>query len=85
MGSLERRIRQLETAVGGGGEGCERCRATLIFRIDPEVRSVTKDGRPWLEGLEAAAYAAQEEPSGRCPVCGTVRKSAGKIGGYKAS
>jgi hypothetical protein len=83
---LEKRISDLEAAAGGRGTGeCERCRATLIIRIAGEATSVTKHGRKWLEGLEAKAYAAQEEPSRRCPLCGAVRKSMGKVGGYRAS
>jgi ribosomal protein L37AE/L43A len=81
---LRDRLKKLEAATGGS-DGCERCRATLIIRIGSGATSVTKDSRRWLEGAEAAAYDSQEQPSGRCPVCGTVRKSVVKIGSYKAS
>ncbi len=85
MASVEKRVADLEAATGGSGDGCERCRATLIIRIDTEATSVIKHGRRWLEGVEANAYAAQEEPHGRCPLCGTVRRRAGKVGSYRAS
>jgi hypothetical protein len=84
---LESLRREWRRAIAGHGRGsgeCERCRGTMIIRIAGEASSVTKHGRKWLEGLKAKAYAAQEEPQGRCPLCGTVRRSMGKVGGYRA-
>ncbi len=64
--SLERRVRVLEDA-GGGGE-CPRCSGVVEIRDCGERWSATKYGRAMTEE-EYLAHAAEEGPDGECPVC----------------
>ena len=75
MGSLERRISDLEAAAGGAGE-CPRCSGTVITTVNGAIHAVTKYGHPFPQGA-AEAFAAEEEPEGRCPLCGTLRRTFG--------
>jgi hypothetical protein len=79
VGSLERRIRKLEAATGGGGDGCERCGDTTVVRLGGET-IVSRRGQEFPHA-EAAAFVAEEQPGDRCPRCGTVRRLVAKGGG----
>ena len=82
MGSLERRIRELEAATGGSGEGCERCGDTTVVRMGDGVYSVSKRGQKFPPAA-ALAFVREEEPDNGCPVCGTLRRTLFKVGSYK--
>lgn len=76
MASVEKRISDLEAAIGGEDK-CPRCSHTLVIEISGDATSVTRRGSPWLEGVEAQAFAAQEQPGNRCPLCGRLRRAFG--------
>jgi hypothetical protein len=81
VGNLERRIRRLEAATGGGSDGCERCAGTMTMIISGETDSVTRHGHK-LPNAAAVAFIAEEGPNRICPVCGKRRTtSVIKVGG----
>ena len=80
MGSLERRIRKLEAATGGGSDGCERCAGTTVTIINGKVHSVSKRGHKFPHAA-AVAFVVEEQPDNRCPVCGTRRVKRFQVGG----
>jgi hypothetical protein len=78
--SLERRVRRLEEATGGGSDGCERCAGTTVAIINGKVDSVTKRGHKFPHAT-AVAFVAEEGPGRVCPVCGTHRRQVASVGG----
>jgi hypothetical protein len=81
MANIEKRISDLEAATGGTGrDGCARCGGTLITRVNGKIHSVSKHGHRFPHAA-AVAFAAEEEPEKRCPLCGTVRRALSRIGG----
>jgi hypothetical protein len=82
MASIDRRISDLEAATGRS-DGCERCGDTVVVRMGGgQVYSVSRRGQQFPPAA-AVAFVAEEEPDGRCPVCGTLRRHIGKVGSYR--
>ncbi len=75
MASIEKRIADLEAAIGSDDK-CPRCAGTLITQVNGAIFSVTKYGRPFPQA-QAETFAAEERPDNRCPLCGTVRREFG--------
>ncbi len=64
---LERRVKVLEDA-GGGGE-CPRCSGIVATFINGELDNASRHGRPMSRG-EYFSHEAEDGPDGECPVCG---------------
>ncbi len=65
--TLERRLEALEDA-GSGGE-CPRCSGIVATFINGELHDASRHGKPMSEE-EYRAHQAEEDPDGKCPVCG---------------
>ena len=65
---LQARVRRLEEASGGDGEGCERCRGTLVVvsnAITGKFHSARWNGEDISE-----EDADERQTERRCPRCG---------------
>lgn len=67
-------------AADADGE-CPRCSGTTIIYVCGKLESVNRNGL-LFSMEEAAAFVAEEDEEGRCPVCGAGPRPEIVVGGW---